>query len=727
MTVNPTNNSNNPHQKDAQIKLLNEENQRLREQMKSLMAGEKKLMKLQDHLNAQQRVYVRLAEIGRELNLSLDIDNILKTVAHFAVYEFNYERCSIYLEETNGDQRIYRPRAYEGYYEEEDIKKLEAGFLTGREPALSEVYEERGFVCHTGNTHNDETRALGKILLLDEYFIFALQRKEKGINGFLVTGNTKEQARYQTLVESEGEMLVALSNLARQTSITLANVRSYKTLEQERQLLDEMVDARTRELSEALDTAHEAVRVKAEFLAKVSHELRTPLNSIVNIPGALAKDYTKVKIYRCTGCGAEFRSADDERETPCPECGERLSVDRVTVCTGEPAEHLRFLKLLENQGNHLLSLVEDVLSFSKLGSGSVELNYTIVDIGELVFDVEQTISASMKEKHCNIYYPSLKKPLSVVSDRVKLKQILLNLIGNALKFTPDGGEIRIEIDETVRSEEKRMVFSVADNGIGIPPDQLDAVFESFRQVDGSHTRAHGGTGLGLAISRQLVEMHGGKIWVESEIGKGSRFTFWLPVEQKFDAATSTSLLPGSESGPSFSPLSKLGYGRVVVVDDEPAHLSMARKLLEREGYEVTLVSKPKNALNVIAEQKPRFVLLDIMMPDVNGLWILGQMKRDEELSNIPVIVSTAYHYNREKAENAGGIWATETLERQQTLGVKFREHDRTVRYSPIDRHHRWRRPKGKSRGSGFKNSLCRGRGRQLRSHRPLPSGQIQTG
>jgi signal transduction histidine kinase len=180
----------------------------------------------------------------------------------------------------------------------------------------------------------------------------------------------------------------------RKSSITLDNVRSYKTLEKERQLLDKIVDERTRELSEALDATHEAVRLKAEFLAKVLHELRTPLNSIVNIPSALANDYAEVDVYRCDGCGADFQSDDDESDTPCPECGESLSKHQTTFCAGDPAEHLRFLELLEKQGAHLLSLGEEVLDFSKLGSGSVELNYTTIDIGERVFEIQQTRSIS---------------------------------------------------------------------------------------------------------------------------------------------------------------------------------------------------------------------------------------------------------------------------------------------------------------------------------------------
>jgi signal transduction histidine kinase len=402
---------------------------------------------------------------------------------------------------------------------------------------------------------------------------------------------------------------------------------------------------------------HEAVRIKAEFLANVSHELRTPLNSIVNLPAALANEYTKIELLHCGRCDTDFQSDSDETAALCPQCDVPLELVNRVVCVGDPAEHLRFLRLLEQQGAHLLKLVEDVLDFSRLGSGRMELDFTNLSVTDLVEEVRATIEYSSKERRCAIVYEPVPENLALVADHVKLKQILINLIGNAVKFTPDDGEIRVKVEETRGKRGDRVVFSVKDTGIGIPEDQLEAVFESFRQVDGSHTRTHGGTGLGLAISRQLVEMHGGKIWVESEPGEGSEFKFWLPADQDNQVRSEVSLSPRvSAISTTPAPAVHRGFGRVVVIDDEPAHLAMARKLLEREGYKVQLVSESKAALEIIRRDPPRFVLLDIMMPEVNGLWILSQLKRDEATKELPVVVSTAFHYNRTKAVEAGGIW-----------------------------------------------------------------------
>jgi two-component system sensor histidine kinase/response regulator len=628
------------------------ENRDLREQVRRLMAAENKLYVLQDHLSAQQRVYVRLAELARTMSASLSIDEILATVVRFVVYTFNYERCVAFFHDSGAGSPAFRVRAHEGYYDEEAAQRISGAVLSGDEAELSGIRGDPGFVCHTGDEATPQ--GMSALLLLDEYFVFALQGTSGQLAGFLVAGNTREQARYQTEVAAEGEMLVAFSNLASQTATAIAQVQIYRTLERERELLDQMVSDRTRELSEALDTAHEAVRVKAEFLANVSHELRTPLNSIVNVPTALAEDYTAVQAFQCTQCDAQFQSDTTDSSQRCPDCGAELLFRETLVCTGDPEEHYRFLRLLQQQGAHLLSLVEDVLDFSRLESGRMDLSLTVVDVPALLEEIRQTMEAATRGRERSILYPSFDSPCSVIADRLKLKQILLNLIGNAVKFTEVHGEIRVSV-AAAGDDAPGVVFEVADNGIGIPEDQLDVIFESFRQVDGSHTRAAGGAGLGLAICRQLAEMHGGSISVQSRLGVGSTFRVFLPEDQAIERQETAAPRP-AHSAPAANAVPRVGLGRVVVVDDEPAQLSMARKLLEREGYEVELIGKPADALKAIASRPPRFVLLDIMMPEVNGLTVLAQLKREEATRHIPVLVSTAFHYNKKRVAELGGMW-----------------------------------------------------------------------
>ncbi len=639
----------------AQCRALEQENAQLREQVRRLMAAENKLYRLQDQLSAQQRVYVRLAEVGRTLTSLLDVDLIAETVTKFVVYGFNYERCVAFLRDERESQ--FCVHAFEGYYDADSVARLSSASLSGQEVTLAGMDGDAGFVCYKSEPGCPEADALAQLVMLDEYFAFVLPRKGGGILGFLIAGNTREQARYQTEVVAEGEMLVAFSNLANHTATAVDNVRAFRALERERQLLDQAVADRTRELSEALDIAQEAVRLKAEFLANVSHELRTPLNSIVNVPTALAADYVPVQVLDCASCSAKFQADDSASIGVCPDCGGPLASSDSVACAGDPSEHYRFLKLLQQQGAHLLSLVEDVLDFSRLEAGRMELHLTMVDVAQVMAEVDCTIRGTGRIEQRALVLPEVSSAVTVVADRTKFKQVLINLVGNALKFTkPDGTiEVRVSVESPVGGAGSMLAIDVADNGIGIPADQLDAIFESFRQVDGSHTRAVGGAGLGLAICRQLVQMHGGAISVTSQLGVGSTFRVLWPKDQSA-AFTRASSRPPEHLSESTLTVARLGHGCIVVVDDDPVQLSMAGKLLEREGYEVALVARAEEAVETVRRLQPRIVLLDIMMPNVTGLSILTQLKRSPETSSIAIIASTAFHHNRKKAIELGALW-----------------------------------------------------------------------
>lgn len=665
------------------VSALEAENRRLGEQVKRLMAAENKLYVLQDHLNAQQRVYVRLAELGRTLNATFDAEKILQAVTHFVVYGFNYERCVAFLQDGRG--AAFRVAAHEGYYDEELARRIAAVLLTGREPALEGIAQEPGFVCHSSAVQTPATRELGQLLMLDEYFVFALPRKGGGLRGLIVGGNTREQAQYQTGVESEGEMLVAFSNLAGQAATAISNVDSFHALERERQLLDRTVAERTAELSEALDAAHEAARVKGEFLANVSHELRTPLNSIINVPTALLRDYTDVDTLTCVGCGAQFQheGAALGSDPSCPDCGKMLTARADTLCVGDAAEHRRFLHLIAQQGSHLLQLVENVLDFSKVEAGKLDLHPTEVNVGELLDDVRATLESAAKGNESPVRYPAFGAPLVIVADRLRLKQILLNLIGNALKFTPRDGEVRVSVRANVEPD-GRCEFSVEDTGVGIPADQLDVIFESFRQVDGSHTRNYSGVGLGLAIARQLVERHGGEISVTSELGKGSVFSFWLPRDQ---AIGGRPVRQQAEEPEGTAPTAALGHGLVVVIDDEPAQLTIARRWLEREGYDVELVGKPEAALEVVSRMQPRFVLLDASLGEPSAWTLLTRLRQTAATQALPVIVSGNQPHLQNRVESLGARWLPKpwNAERLSALNLEpmLDENDPSSTSSPV--------------------------------------------
>ncbi len=408
-------------------------------------------------------------------------------------------------------------------------------------------------------------------------------------------------------------------------------------------------------LEDALQRAEEANRLKSEFLANISHELRTPLNAIVNVPESLAKDYQSHRVWSCPSCKAAFEAAPDAREDGpegrevCPACAHQgLELATRTFFLGNHAEHQHYLGRLEQSGRYLLHVVNDLLDFSKLGAGKMELHKSETLLRDLFANVSDTIDGLAKKARLTVKFPEVDPGLSVHADPVKLAQILLNLLSNAVRFTNPGGTVAIEF---AMQEDGFYRFSVKDSGIGIPEHMLDAIFESFRQVDGSHTRAKGGTGLGLAITRQLVELHGGKIWVESKLGEGSRFTFVLPRNETITPAQ-------GEVGAGLDNNRAAGgaKGRVLVVDDNPIHLELARLVLVRAGYATDLTSASKEAFERIKSTQPDLVILDVMMPEVSGLDILKRLRQDPTTRHITVFVSTAYHSNRAIVAELGGRW-----------------------------------------------------------------------
>lgn len=304
----------------------------------------------------------------------------------------------------------------------------------------------------------------------------------------------------------------------------------------QRQALDEQKKA-SEELQIALTKAEEANRLKSEFLANISHELRTPLNAIVNLPAGLLNQFETSSIWTCTKCGAQFQSEHtteelaEALESPaCPDCVTQiLECSNEALFTGDCAEQMHFLKRIESSGRHLLAVVNDLLDISKLEADHMKIYPVEVAVADIFSEVSGTIQSLADEKKIELVFTETVDNLNIEADRVKLSQVLINLLGNAIKFTPEGGRITTRVCPDVLHDENALRFEVEDTGAGIPEEYLNIIFDSFRQVDGSHTRQHQGTGLGLAICSRLVELHRGIIDVASTPGEGSRFWFILPL------------------------------------------------------------------------------------------------------------------------------------------------------------------------------------------------------
>ncbi|MDY6937270.1 MAG: SpoIIE family protein phosphatase [Cyanobacteriota bacterium] len=352
--------------------------------------------------------------------------------------------------------------------------------------------------------------------------------------------------------------------------------------------------------------------LKDEFLANTSHELRTPLNGAIGIVESMLDGAT----------------------------GPLTELQRLN------------LSMVAQSGHCLANLVNDILDFSQLKHETLELQLKPVGmraIAELVLTLSQPLVGSKDLELVNQISPKL--PL-VYADENRLEQILHNLIGNAVKFTDRG---TVEISAVLMGD--YLEITVADTGIGIPEEKLDRIFELFEQSDGSTARQFGGTGLGLAIARPLVELHGGRMWVESEMGVGSRFIFTLPVAScqisvfpppksilnygiDWGAEIAVDPSPEPEIDPSEPDRDRL---KILVVDDEPVNLQVLVNHLSMENFDVTQASNGRDALAIVLEQevKPDLVLLDVMMPRVTGFEVCQQLREKFSATELPIVMLTA--------------------------------------------------------------------------------------
>jgi two-component system sensor histidine kinase ChiS len=389
---------------------------------------------------------------------------------------------------------------------------------------------------------------------------------------------------------------------------TLQSVEELKEIERARQ---EKLNAQAKALEEEqkakesqrrlIEHLKKMNKLKDEFLAGTSHELKTPLNGIIGLVEALL------------GSGADLK--------------ENIRRD---------------LEMVSLSGRRLMRLVDDILDFSKLRSGRLSLsraNVSIYDAVEIVLALTKPLLAGKPVELINAV-PADIPPASVDPNRIQ--QILFNLVGNAVKFT-ESGRVVIEAEE----RDGMLHIHVEDTGVGIPRDQFEEIFETFAQGGDLDNRA-GGTGLGLAITRNLVELHDGEIKVASEVGKGSRFTFTLPLGDREAVAEVSTILPGhvasETSKHALLHQAARGEGpRVLVVDDEPVNQQVLINMLTLQDFQVTSANDGKQALALILEGDQTFelVLLDIMMPGMSGYEVCRILRERFGPSELPVLMLTA--------------------------------------------------------------------------------------
>lgn len=342
-------------------------------------------------------------------------------------------------------------------------------------------------------------------------------------------------------------------------------------------------------LQEANADLMEANRHKTVFLANMSHELRTPLNAILGF--------------------SELLIDSENGQFPA-------------------ATTLRFLEQIHSSGKHLLGLINDILDLSKIEAGQMELHLQMVSVEDVVSQVASIVEPLVAQRRIRLEFEATSAG-QILADEGKLKQMILNLVSNAIKFTSDGGEVTIKAARAV----DRLEIVVSDNGIGIAEDDIKRLFKEFQQVDSAANRKQQGTGLGLVLTRSFAILHGGDVRIESELGKGSRFTIYLPFE-----ARSPDRVPRAPDRKIEAAIVEVSRPLVLVVEDDPASAELITRQIERAGFRTENVRNGVEALAMAKEHKPVAITLDIMLPGVDGWEVLRRLKRDDMTRDIPVIV-----------------------------------------------------------------------------------------
>jgi PAS domain S-box-containing protein len=397
--------------------------------------------------------------------------------------------------------------------------------------------------------------------------------------------------------------------------------------------LERKVEERTQELQAAKEAAEQASLAKSQFLASMSHELRTPLNAVIGYSEMLYED-------------AEMDGREDQ---------------------------MADLAKIRSAGKHLLSLINDILDLSKIEAGRMEVHFEPVDLDALLADVAATCQP-LVAKNQNVLSVDVPMPLGTIeADTTKLRQSLLNLLGNAAKFT-EKGAITLRAERVNEDRADWIRFAVRDTGIGIASSDMKKLFDSFAQVHEPTNGKYGGTGLGLAISQRLCNLMGGQILVESEVGRGSTFTLVLPAHSARDAGLDAPAHPAPPQQPAF--WAEANKGVAVIIDDDPTARDLIARVLLKEGFTPAPAQNAEAGIALAKSLKPEIIILDVMMPGTNGWEALRTIKADPDLHACPVVMLTMIDERQKGLELGADDYLIKPVDREVLTGTldRLRAH-----------------------------------------------------
>jgi signal transduction histidine kinase/CheY-like chemotaxis protein len=548
-----------------------------------------------------------LGEVTQAVNSTLDLATVLSTIVAKAVELSGTEAGSIYVVDptTQGLQL----RASHGM-SEELIAELNRQGIDLSEKTIADAAAQRAPV-QTPDLRDAAPSPVLNILLRAGYravLIVPLLGPE-GLIGMLVVRRKAPGEFLQHTVD-------LLQTFAAQSVLAIQNANLFTEVE---------------EKSRQLEMASQH---KSQFVASMSHELRTPLNAIIGL--------TEMMVNNATRFGTE-----------------------------KAAEPLR---RVHRAGTHLLGLINQVLDLSKIEAGKLELSPETVNLAPLLEDVIGTARQLAEQNKNRLILDAQENLGQLTVDPMRLRQILLNLLSNACKFTKQG-EVKLRVKK-VADGRNWIEIAVADTGIGMTSEQQAKLFEEFIQADSSTARQYGGTGLGLAITRKLARMMGGDVTVASEPGKGSVFTVRLPGGADSQARSST----GSDGRRSPT------FGCVLVIDDDATARELIADHLKAEGFSVVTAAGGAEGLKFAKELRPTAITLDVMMPDLDGWSVLAALRQDPELAEIPVIMITIVDEHRRGIALGAAGYLTKPIDRERLRHVigRFRAPARPTRVLVVE-------------------------------------------
>jgi predicted ATPase/signal transduction histidine kinase/CheY-like chemotaxis protein/tRNA A-37 threonylcarbamoyl transferase component Bud32 len=408
------------------------------------------------------------------------------------------------------------------------------------------------------------------------------------------------------------ERIEVLQLLIGQAAISLENARLYQQTANYSRTLELEVERKTQALQQKatdLELANEkllrATRLKDEFLANMSHELRTPLNAILGMTEGL-EDEVFGQINR---------------------------------------EQLKALKTIERSGSHLLELINDILDVAKIESGQIDLNLTPTNLANLCQASLAFVKPQAQKKQLQLELMLPAHLPDIWVDERRIRQVLINLLNNAVKFTPAGGNITLAVSYLPALDNSPtgecLKIAVIDTGIGIAPADIDKLFQPFIQIDSALNRQYQGTGLGLALVKRIVELHGGQVGLTSTVGVGSCFSIVLPYTRDGAAVITTIDSPALSRNVATTAPVPPAAPLILLAEDNEANINMFSSYLETKGYRLTVAKNGREAIELARSQHPNLILMDVQMPEMDGIEAMQHIRQDSTLVDVPIIALTA--------------------------------------------------------------------------------------